>query len=127
MPRRSAECRPTPEISPRAKIWFEVNGQYAFGRGISDILKAVDRSGSIKAAADELGKSYRYVWAKIKATERSLGESLVRTQVGGKDARRSDLTDLARRLVADFDALREDLCQRLDKEFAQRVRGKRSR
>ena len=60
-----------------------------FGLGISEILKAVQQTGSIKAAAQEVGKSYRHVWDKIKQAEQALGVPLVRTQVGGKDVRRA--------------------------------------
>ena len=53
-------------LTARAKLWLELDGRYVFGRGISEILKAIQQTGSIKAAARELDKSYRYVWAKLK-------------------------------------------------------------
>ena len=81
-------------VTPRTKLWLEVNSQYVFGLGISNILKAVQHTGSIKAAAKEVGKSYRHVWDKIKHAEQALGVPLVRTQVGGKDVRRSELSEL---------------------------------
>ncbi len=109
-------------VIPRAKVWLEVDGQYVFGRGISDILKAVEKTGSIKAAASQLGKSYRYVWAKVKEAEKALGALLVDTRVGGKDARRSDLTELGSDLVQDFDALRRQIFDLVDDEFRQRLR-----
>jgi molybdate transport repressor ModE-like protein len=109
-------------VAPRAKIWLEVDEQYVFGRGISDILKAVDQTGSIKAAAGRVGKSYRFIWAKIKRAERALGVRLIRTHVGGKDARRSELSELGRDLVRDFDALRERVFDLVEREFRQRLR-----
>ena len=57
------------ELSPRVKVWLEVDGQYVFGFGLSEILKAVGQAGSIKAGAESLGKSYRYVWGRIKKAE----------------------------------------------------------
>ena len=96
-------------VTPRAKLWLEVNSQYVFGLGISEILKAIQHTGSIKAAAREVGKSYRHVWDKIKQAEQALGVPLVRTQVGGKDARRSELSELAQDLVRDFEAFRQRL------------------
>lgn len=47
------------------KVWLERDGRYAFGLGMCEILRAVDRTGSIKRAAAELGKSYRHVWGRI--------------------------------------------------------------
>jgi molybdate transport repressor ModE-like protein len=102
-------------------VWLEVDGRYVFGHGISEILKAVEQTGSIKAAAHELGKSYRYVWSKIKEAERSLGVPLVNTQVGGGDARRSGLTELASELVRDFDALRDRVFVLVGDEYKRRL------
>jgi molybdate transport system regulatory protein len=121
MSRVSRKGRPSGKVAPHAKLWLEVDGQYVFGRGISDILKAVESTGSIKAAADQLGKSYRFVWSKIKEAERALGAPLVRTQIGGKDARRSELSELARDLVRDFDQLRERVLALVGREFRQRL------
>lgn len=105
---------------PRVKVWLEVRGQYAFGFGISRILKAVEATGSIKAAAEQLGKSYRYVWGRIKKTEKAIGEPLVATRVGGKGPHRSGLTASAKRLVADYDALRDRMFEVVQQEFDRR-------
>jgi molybdate transport system regulatory protein len=106
-------------LVPRIKVWLESEGRYAFGFGISEILQAVDRAGSIKQAASDLDKSYRYVWGRIKAAERVLGRPLVLTQVGGKGVQRSSLTPLARQLMTDFLALRRHLMDVAQGEFAQ--------
>lgn len=107
-------------IVPRVKVWLEMDGQYVFGFGISEILKAVEAAGSIKAAAESLQKSYRHVWARIKKAEEALGQSLVQTRVGGGTKDRSALTELAVRLVADYDALRDRMFGVVDDEFASR-------
>src|SRR5215831_1268706 len=91
--------RPPASLVPRVKVWLEVGGRYAVGLGISEILQAVDRTGSIKQAAIEVGKSYRHVWERVKEAASALGVVLVETQIGGKDVRRSCLTPDARRLV----------------------------
>ena len=108
------------QVTARVKVWLEKDGQYVFGFGLSEILKAVEAAGSIKAAADQLDKSYRHVWGRIKEAERALGESLVDTRVGGKDTGRSSLTELAGRLVADYDALRRRMFEVVGQEFSTR-------
>ena len=104
-------------FKPRIKVWLEVEGRYAFGFGISEILEAVDRAGSIKQAACDLGKSYRHVWDRVKKAEAALGCPLVETHVGGTGTRRSFLTAEARRLVAGFLALRTRVAQVVEQEF----------
>jgi len=107
-------------MEARVKVWLEVDGRYVFGHGVSEMLKAVESAGSIKGAAELLGKSYRHVWSRIKNVESDLGQSLVETQVGGTGVRRSSLTALASQLVADYDALRQRTFQVVDDEFSSR-------
>jgi molybdate transport repressor ModE-like protein len=114
---RTQQSRPR-ALSPRVKIWLEAGGCYAFGFGLSDILQAVDRAGSIKQAARDVGKSYRHVWGRIKEAERALGEPLVESQVGGAGSQRSALTPRGRRLVEQFLAFRRRVAQFVEAEFA---------
>jgi molybdate transport system regulatory protein len=112
--------RKHPPLVPRIKIWLETRGQYAFGFGLAEILQAVDHAGSIKHGAQDLGKSYRHVWGRIKQAERVLGQQLVETQVGGKNPQRSALTTVARQLVVEFLAVRRRMIQLAEQEFAVR-------
>lgn len=110
-------------IHPRVKVWLEIDGRYVFGFGLGEMLKAVDAAGSIKGAAGRLGKSYRYVWGRIKKAERALGRPLVETRVGGRGPGRSSLTPLAAELVADYDALRGRMFEVVEEEFSSRFQG----
>jgi molybdate transport system regulatory protein len=103
-----------PGLRPRVKVWFEAEGGYSFGSGLIAILQAVDRAGSIKQAAVDLGQSYRHVWGRIKKAEQALGSPLVDTQVGGQAVQRSGLTANARRLVDDFLALRHRMVESME-------------
>lgn len=119
-------------LLPRVKVWLEIDGDYVFGWGICEILEAVHEAGSIKDAAVQLGKSYRYVWGRVKEAEAAIGEPLVETRVGGVVEQRSDLTSLATQLVEDFAEFRQRMHQVAREEFAGRfsplravARGKR--
>ena len=106
-------------FTPRVKVWLESDGDYVFGHGMAEILQAVDRHGSIKQAAKELGKSYRYVWGRIKEAEAALGETLVDAHVGGAGVQRSGLTPRARELVAAFVSLRKGAQENVQREFTR--------
>ena len=113
-------------IRPRVKVWLECGDDYVFGHGISEILEAVDRTGSIKDAAAAVGKSYRHVWSRIREAESAFGRPLIVARVGGAGTRRSFLTDEARALVADFNSLRERVQQYVGAEFERRFRAAHS-
>lgn len=109
MPTKSTSRKTKPAVRPRVKLWLEFEGQHVFCSGLCQILEAVRETGSIKEAAGQVGKSYRFVWDKIKRAERKLGQTLVAAQVGGAGIRRSTLTPLAEDLVRQFLELRTQL------------------
>ncbi|MGE5259120.1 MAG: winged helix-turn-helix domain-containing protein [Hyphomicrobiales bacterium] len=85
----------------RSKIWVEdPNGKVVFGLGRYRILEAVQRLGSLQAAAHELKMSYRAIWARIRATEERLGKPLLIRHPQG-----SQLTPLGETLLKQFDRL----------------------
>jgi len=82
----------------RSKLWIEdAEGKVVFGLGRYRILDAIDRLGSLHAAAKDLHMSYRAVWCRVRASEERLGKPLV-TRKG----RGSALTPLALRLMKQF-------------------------
>ncbi len=92
------------EASPfriRSKIWVEdAGGKVVFGLGRYRILEAVQRLGSLQAAAHELKMSYRAIWARVRATEERLGKPLLIREPQG-----SKLTPLGERLLKQFQRL----------------------
>jgi molybdate transport system regulatory protein len=111
----------------KSKIWIEDDkGGLVFGSGRLRILDAIERLGSILAAAKELNMSYRAVWGKLKATEERLGCSLLARQVGGAQGGGSELTPLGKELVVRFRKLQsmaqEDADHLFEDFFAEGIR-----
>src|SRR5271169_3332906 len=97
-----------PKLTIRSKIWrVDEQGKVIFGAGRLRILNAIEEHGSILAAAQALGMSYRAVWGKIKATEERLGQSIVEKQTGGVHGGGSTLTPFGRSLISRFKQLEE--------------------
>lgn len=90
----------------RMKIWIEHQERVLFGDGRLQLLKAVQRTGSLAGAARELGMSYRAAWGRIKASEDRLGFTLVQRADGGRRA--MNLTPQAEELLAGFERLRTE-------------------
>ncbi len=91
------------KLMVKVKVWIEdEDGKMVFGTGRMRILEAVDRGGSIQAAAKELGMSYRAVWGKIKVTEERLGQPLMMKHIGGSHGGGSELTPFGKALVDRF-------------------------
>ena len=99
------------------KIWIEQDGNVAFAEGRRMLLEAVDRLGSLNAAAKELGMSYRAAWGKIKATEKALGLKLLDVTTGGKGGGGAKLTNEARKLVSSYNNYVKKMSKIVEKEF----------
>jgi len=92
MPEEKTDCH------IRSKLWIEDGeGKVVFGLGRYRILEAIDRLGSLQAAAKDLRMSYRAVWCRIKASEERLGQPLV-----AREGRGSCLTPLAMKLMKQY-------------------------
>lgn len=111
-----------PEKSPRykvrTKLWLhDAKGNVIFGMGRTKMLEAIERCGSISAAAKELKMSYRAVWARIKATEERLGRDLLIRSKGGASGGGAKLTPFARDLIKQYRALRKGVLSQSDKLY----------
>jgi len=109
----------------RSKIWIEDDsGKVVFGLGRFKIFEAIQRSGSIQAAAKELKMSYRAVWGRIKATEERIGRQMLIRNVGGASGGGSRLTPFAQMLVEQFQQLHKNILTQSDDLFEKKFRNK---
>ncbi|MDX2479968.1 MAG: winged helix-turn-helix domain-containing protein [Desulfuromusa sp.] len=106
-------------IRIRSKIWLEFDGKPLLGDGRFRLLSAVDRAGSINAAAKDLGISYRKAWSQLNAMEKHAPFPLLERRVGGKGGGESQLTAETRELLKNFRLLREQVNIAADNYFAE--------
>jgi len=110
----------TTPLFPRSKIWLEdAQGNVVFGLGRYRIFEAIQRLGSLSAAAKELHMGYRAVWARVHATEERLGQDLLVKKVGGSAGGGSQLTPLAEALVEHFARIKQCVEQDTDTLFEE--------
>ena len=112
----------TPRLYTRSKIWLEdENGNVVFGLGRYRMLEAINRLGSLNAAAKELNMGYRALWARIHATEERLGRELLFKKKGGSTGGGSQLTPLALSLLERFETVRRRIEQETDTVFEKNL------
>ena len=86
--------RHTPAAGPRLRVLL--GASIAIGPGKAELLDAIGRSGSISAAAREMGMSYRRAWLLVEAVNAAFVEPLVSTATGGSGGGGAHLTDFGR-------------------------------
>ena len=89
--------------TPQLWIKIDVPGLGRLGPGKICLLKAVDETQSIAAAARSMGMSYRKAWGLIDDLKGMMGEAVVETRSGGHDRGGARLTEAGRSLVAAYD------------------------
>ncbi|HEX2830180.1 MAG TPA: LysR family transcriptional regulator [Burkholderiales bacterium] len=71
----------------------------AMGPGKARLISLIETTGSISAAAREMGMSYRRAWQLVEALNASFDEPVVTTAVGGKRGGGALVTDFGKRIV----------------------------
>lgn len=99
-------------MKPVTKIVFtDDNGVKFFGEGPLRLLRSVERTGSLRAAAAEMEMAYSKASKLLKQAETSLGFPLTTRSTGGKDGGGSVLTPDGKRFLEQYEAYR-DACIR---------------
>lgn len=110
---------PVTTLEVRSKIWLEINGEPVFGQGRDELLRLIQNTGSINAAAKAMGIPYRKAWSYIDAMEKRLGFPLVERQKGGAGGGVSSLTPQAENLLHKFDLLRQGFNDWVNSKFIE--------
>jgi molybdate transport system regulatory protein len=101
----------------RFNIWLEAKSGIVLSPWRAQLLTAIERSGSISAAAEELQVPYRRAWEKLKEMETNYGRALVDTEVGGAHGGGARLTPAARDLMARFEQFENGLQDEIEARY----------
>jgi molybdate transport system regulatory protein len=107
------------KLTVRLKVWVELSGQPVLGDGKAMLLEQIDRCGSLQAAAEALGMSYRSLWGRVRQMERRLGTKLLARRTGGRGGGGSELTAAARGLLGRYRRFRRGLDELVEQRFAR--------
>jgi len=101
------------------KIWVEKDKKKVFGDGPCKILKGIERNGSLRTAAMEMGMSYNQAWRLIKKLEDNLGFPLLEKKVGGRSGGGSVLTKNAKLLIIRYTRFKREAEGAIEKAFKE--------
>jgi molybdate transport system regulatory protein len=105
-------------ISLHYKFWMTTNeGEHAIGDGRLQLLMTINELGSLRAAAEKLGISYRKAWGDLNVTEELLGFPLIEKKRGGKDGGTTTLTKDGKILIEAYAAFRAEFQETINESI----------
>ena len=98
-----------PPVSPRFRILL--GKEIAIGPGKAKLLSLIDKTGSIAAAAREMGMSYRRAWTLVETMNSSFREPVVEAATGGRGGGGAQVTNFGREALARYQEMEEKVLQ----------------
>lgn len=106
-------------IRPGFKLWLDRNSESVFGHGKWQLLNAIHRQGSLRAAAASLGISYRKAWGDLRKAEQALGFAFLDRHRGGSEGGETCLNETGRKWLAEYARFHADVEAGVERAFAR--------
>ena len=91
--------------APKVGLRVLADSVIAIGPGKADLLEAIASTGSISAAAREMGMSYRRAWLLVDTMNQCFIKPLVSTEKGGTEGGGATLTPTGKTVLTKYRAL----------------------
>jgi molybdenum ABC transporter molybdate-binding protein len=99
------------------RLWVERAGRPVLGPGRFELFDGIERTGSIRQAARQLGMSYRRAWLLVKDANEAAGGQLVAAAPGGSHGGGAHLTPAGRQAMLAFSELQRHVRQAVALRF----------
>ena len=112
-------------LRSQVRLRLLLGDDIAFGPGKADLLQAIQRAGSISAAARSLDMSYRRAWMLVETMNSCFESPLVKSAKGGSGGGGAEVTPEGLALLQAFRRMEQSVAQVVDAHlplFAQQAR-----
>jgi molybdate transport system regulatory protein len=114
------EARKSGSAKPQIRIMFRK--AIAMGPGKADLLKAIDQTGSISAAARALGMSYRRAWLLVDTMNQCFKSPVVETLTGGQKGGGARVTETGHDVLRRYLDMEAKAAASVKKDLAEFMR-----
>lgn len=116
MPKKKSPPR-SDRTGPRLRLLF--SEMTSLGPGRAELVERIAMTGSISAAARDMGMSYRRAWLLVEATNAAFIEPLVTTSTGGSGGGGAQVTEFGLKILARYRAMEYKAAKAMEKDFAE--------
>jgi molybdate transport system regulatory protein len=110
-------------MQPKSKVWVVFDGGTKFGGGRAELLRLVEKEGSLRRAVERMEMSYRAAWGYLRELEEAAGFAFLERAGKGRSSG-TRLTKEARAFLDRFDAFSARVEKDSVKAFRSSFRGK---
>lgn len=97
------------------RIWIEAEERF-MGIGRLELLQRIEQTGSISAAAKQMGMSYKRAWDLIQSLNSQANSLIVSTQTGGERGGGAVLTEEGKRWIVKYTGLQRRFQEFMEQE-----------
>ena len=101
----------------KSKIWFENQDGILISEGRVELLKTIERTGSLNKAAKEMNISYQKAWKLLDTAGKSTEYKLIETKTGGSKGGGTIVTPYGKFLINAFDEINKETWGFLDNQL----------
>jgi len=87
------------------KCWIEEDGEKYYGPGPHELLKQIQKEGSLSKAAEQMHMSYKKAWAMVQRLNQFSEEALVILKKGGQHGGGAEVSLYALEIMKEYENL----------------------
>jgi molybdate transport system regulatory protein len=118
--RRGRESAALRVPKPQIRILFRK--AIAMGPGKAELLEAIERTGSISAAARDMDMSYRRAWMLVDAMNQSFRQPIVATETGGQKGGGAQVTEFGREMLRRYLDMEAKAARAVEREMGEFIK-----
>jgi len=101
----------------KSRIWIESEENVLLGEGRVQLLKAIQKTGSLSKAAKSINISYKKAWQLLDSINKSAKKPVTINSIGGKGGGGAELTEYGKSLILVFDDINKNCWAFLDEQL----------
>ncbi len=93
----------------RFKCWIEDENEKFYGPGPNDLLKSIQKEGSLSRAAEQMNMSYKKAWDIIRRLNSHTETPMVILKKGGSHGGGAEVTEKSLKTIEQFEKLQRQM------------------
>lgn len=98
------------------KCWVEAEGEKFYGPGPNELIKRIQKEGSLSKAAGQMNMSYKKAWDLVQRLNSNSEEPWVIMKKGGQHGGGAEVTAHALKAMQEYEILQQKINELLEQE-----------